>query len=344
MQAMEDRLGPQVRGHGRRAPAGDPGPAAPVAAGGRGAVGRGVQGVGARRLRAGRAGDLGGPPPAPGPLLRRARRPAPPGRRRPRLRAPAGRRRPRRPWCRWPRRHRPVRIALGALGRVEGDQGELLTRFVRLIQVQRGDFNGQVLTVRRDDLLALACILDVTPEKVFRPPRGARRHLRNALAARARSHGAVFGLYVHVPFCAARCDYCSFATWTDRHHLTDAYLAACRADADRLVADGLPEVTSVFVGGGTPSMVPPGGPPGRARPGAPGRGVRGHRRVQPRRRVRRGLVDTYLAGGVNRHLARACSRRRPTCSPRSGAPTTATTSSGPWRSSARPACRRSTST
>jgi oxygen-independent coproporphyrinogen-3 oxidase len=65
-----------------------------------------------------------------------------------------------------------------------------------------------------------------------------------------------FGLYIHVPFCAARCDYCSFATWTDRHHLTDAYLAACRADADRLVAAGLPPVTSVFVGGGTPTNVP----------------------------------------------------------------------------------------
>ncbi len=61
----------------------------------------------------------------------------------------------------------PVRVALGALARVEGVQGELLTRFVRLIQVQRGDFNGQVLTVRRDDLLALACILEITPDKVF---------------------------------------------------------------------------------------------------------------------------------------------------------------------------------
>lgn len=68
--------------------------------------------------------------------------------------------------------------------------------------------------------------------------------------------GAPFGVYLHVPFCAARCDYCSFATWTDRHHLIDAYLAACRADADRLVAEGMPEATSVFVGGGTPSLVP----------------------------------------------------------------------------------------
>ena len=67
-----------------------------------------------------------------------------------------------------------------------------------------------------------------------------------------------FGVYLHVPFCAARCDYCAFATWTDRAHLVDAYLRAA-ADADRLAAAGMPPATSVFVGGGTPSLVPAGG-------------------------------------------------------------------------------------
>ena len=60
-----------------------------------------------------------------------------------------------------------------------------------------------------------------------------------------------------MPFCAARCDYCAFATWTDRHHLQRTYLDACRRDVERAVAAGMPLVTSVFVGGGTPSMVPP---------------------------------------------------------------------------------------
>ena len=41
---------------------------------------------------------------------------------------------------------------------------------------------------------------------------------------------APFGVYLHVPFCAAKCDYCAFATWTDRHHLQQAYLDACRID------------------------------------------------------------------------------------------------------------------
>jgi oxygen-independent coproporphyrinogen-3 oxidase len=61
-----------------------------------------------------------------------------------------------------------------------------------------------------------------------------------------------FGVYVHIPFCAHRCDYCAFATWTDRHHLQDQYLRALRTAIE---AATLPPVTSVFVGGGTPTMV-----------------------------------------------------------------------------------------
>ena len=61
-----------------------------------------------------------------------------------------------------------------------------------------------------------------------------------------------FGVYVHIPFCARRCDYCAFATWTDRHHLQDEYLAALRGDITRQMTR---EATSVFVGGGTPSLL-----------------------------------------------------------------------------------------
>lgn len=65
-----------------------------------------------------------------------------------------------------------------------------------------------------------------------------------------------FGIYMHVPFCASRCDYCAFATWTDRHHLIDDYLDACRRQAAQAVAAGMKPVTSAFVGGGTPNLVP----------------------------------------------------------------------------------------
>jgi putative oxygen-independent coproporphyrinogen III oxidase len=65
-----------------------------------------------------------------------------------------------------------------------------------------------------------------------------------------------FGVYVHIPFCARRCDYCAFATWTDRGHLVDDYLAACEREIGLAVGSGMPPATSVFFGGGTPSLVP----------------------------------------------------------------------------------------
>lgn len=66
-----------------------------------------------------------------------------------------------------------------------------------------------------------------------------------------------FGVYVHVPFCAARCDYCAFATYTDRDHLMAEYAAACVSELERAVdEEALPPATSVFVGGGTPSRLP----------------------------------------------------------------------------------------
>jgi oxygen-independent coproporphyrinogen-3 oxidase len=67
------------------------------------------------------------------------------------------------------------------------------------------------------------------------------------------TYGVAFGVYVHIPFCATRCDYCAFATWTDRPHLMADYAEACRAE---IAAARLPAATSVFFGGGTPSLLP----------------------------------------------------------------------------------------
>ncbi len=47
---------------------------------------------------------------------------------------------------------------------LEEPERTLLRRFLEMIQVQRGDFNGRVLTVRRDDLRAIAVLLDTDPD------------------------------------------------------------------------------------------------------------------------------------------------------------------------------------
>jgi len=104
---------------------------------------------------------------------------------------------------------------------------------------------------------------------------------------------------VHVPFCARRCDYCAFATWTDRSHLIDPYLAAVVTDVERAVAAGMPAVTSVFFGGGTPSLVPAEGLMRvlAALPLAPGAEVTVECNPDT---VTAALVDCYRAAGVNR--------------------------------------------
>ncbi len=67
-----------------------------------------------------------------------------------------------------------------------------------------------------------------------------------------------FGVYVHVPFCRERCDYCAFATYTDRDHLMERYADACVLELQQAFgAADLALPTSIFFGGGTPSRLHP---------------------------------------------------------------------------------------
>ncbi|MDI9900377.1 radical SAM family heme chaperone HemW [Rhodococcus sp. IEGM 1409] len=69
-----------------------------------------------------------------------------------------------------------------------------------------------------------------------------------------------FGIYIHVPFCATRCGYCDFNTYTAGELGTSAspqsWLEGLRRELD-LAAEmtGAPAAETVFVGGGTPSLL-----------------------------------------------------------------------------------------
>jgi putative oxygen-independent coproporphyrinogen III oxidase len=75
--------------------------------------------------------------------------------------------------------------------------------------------------------------------------------------ARAGRNG--FGVYVHVPFCASRCGYCDFNTYTASEASQEGYLDALLGElrmAGKVIS---PErVDTVFVGGGTPTLLDPG--------------------------------------------------------------------------------------
>jgi putative oxygen-independent coproporphyrinogen III oxidase len=66
----------------------------------------------------------------------------------------------------------------------------------------------------------------------------------------------VAGAYVHIPFCLRRCDYCAFATWDDRLSLIDEYVDGVRREIESASASLAP-LSSVFFGGGTPSLLSP---------------------------------------------------------------------------------------
>ncbi|WP_298252360.1 radical SAM family heme chaperone HemW [uncultured Arthrobacter sp.] len=75
-----------------------------------------------------------------------------------------------------------------------------------------------------------------------------------------------FGLYVHIPFCAVRCGYCDFNTYTatelgggaSQDAYADSVLGELALGARVLTSSGLPEraLSTVFFGGGTPTLLP----------------------------------------------------------------------------------------
>ena len=95
------------------------------------------------------------------------------------------------------------------------------------------------------------------------------------------------GLYLHVPFCAKRCHYCDFNTYAGMDDLIPRYMSSLRRDIERVARSGpeavappsagppsdrppsdpprpgpggggrsWPEFATIFIGGGTPTLVP----------------------------------------------------------------------------------------
>jgi oxygen-independent coproporphyrinogen-3 oxidase len=64
---------------------------------------------------------------------------------------------------------------------------------------------------------------------------------------------STFGIYVHVPFCSALCPYCDFAVVVGRADVHERYCEALVAEASS--RRGLPVASSLFIGGGTPSVL-----------------------------------------------------------------------------------------
>ncbi len=79
----------------------------------------------------------------------------------------------------------------------------------------------------------------------------------------------VRSVYVHAPFCARRCLYCDFAVQVRRVGDTEGWLAALEGELSVVAAEGAfplaERLDTLYVGGGTPSLLGPGAMAGLAR-------------------------------------------------------------------------------
>ena len=68
------------------------------------------------------------------------------------------------------------------------------------------------------------------------------------------------GIYVHIPFCAKKCYYCDFISFPNREERINDYIEALKKEIEYVRIDALnsienQEITTIYIGGGTPSFI-----------------------------------------------------------------------------------------
>lgn len=61
------------------------------------------------------------------------------------------------------------------------------------------------------------------------------------------------GIYVHIPFCKKKCDYCDFISYCNKDNLIEKYIEAMKKEIES--QNIKPEITTIYIGGGTPSYI-----------------------------------------------------------------------------------------
>ena len=61
------------------------------------------------------------------------------------------------------------------------------------------------------------------------------------------------GIYVHIPFCKKKCDYCDFISYCGKDDLIEKYVDSVKKEIDHVKIKS--EITTIYIGGGTPSYI-----------------------------------------------------------------------------------------
>ena len=63
------------------------------------------------------------------------------------------------------------------------------------------------------------------------------------------------GLYVHIPFCARKCDYCDFISYCNKDNKIEEYIKALKEEINDNLNNKEYKITTIYIGGGTPSFI-----------------------------------------------------------------------------------------
>lgn len=64
------------------------------------------------------------------------------------------------------------------------------------------------------------------------------------------------GIYVHIPFCKKKCEYCDFVSFSNENEYQEKYMECLCKDIDKTTVEGY-KANTIYFGGGTPSYIEP---------------------------------------------------------------------------------------
>ena len=63
------------------------------------------------------------------------------------------------------------------------------------------------------------------------------------------------GIYIHIPFCVKKCDYCDFISYCDKNNLIEAYIEKLKEEITNNLNKNDYIIKTIYIGGGTPSSI-----------------------------------------------------------------------------------------
>lgn len=63
------------------------------------------------------------------------------------------------------------------------------------------------------------------------------------------------GIYIHIPFCVKKCDYCDFISYCDKNNLIEVYIEKLKEEITNNLNKNYYMIKTIYIGGGTPSFI-----------------------------------------------------------------------------------------